>query len=121
MEEGNGQASQPTQEAPQPAPAPGGQMPAQTDGKPNGLAIGSLVLGILSLLISVWGGFVLGIVGIILGAIALKKIKEDPSQTGRGMAIAGIVLGVISIVVMVLVVSVFGALFFGALSTVQYY
>ena len=55
---------------------------------PNGLAITSLVLGILAFL-SGWFfmGFVFGIAAVILGIIGLKK------PGGKGMSIAGIVTG----------------------------
>ena len=59
----------------------------------NGLAIASMVLGILSLVlwIVVWGYIIFAPLAIILGAVAKKK--GNPS----GMATAGIVLGIISI------------------------
>lgn len=54
----------------------------------NGLAITSLILGILAFL-SGWFflGLILGIAAVITGAIGLKK------KNGKGMAIAGIVTG----------------------------
>jgi len=56
--------------------------------KTNGLAIASLVLGLI------WLWFVGSILAIIFGFIALNQIKESGGrQTGRGLAIAGIVLG----------------------------
>ena len=33
------------------------------------------------------------ILGIIFGHIALGQIKRDPTQDGRGLALAGIILG----------------------------
>jgi len=57
----------------------------------NGLAIASLVLGVLWL---VWLGSLLG---LILGLVALKQIKNR-NQGGRGIAIAGIVLSVLWLV-----------------------
>jgi hypothetical protein len=59
-----------------------------------GFAIASLVLGLLA-----FGGipFIGSLLAIIFGAIALKRIRRDPSLEGRGMAIAGIVLGIIGI------------------------
>ena len=57
----------------------------------KGLAIASLVIGIISILTC--GGLLVGaIVGIVLGIVALNKAKSDPAQyAGRGLAIAGIV------------------------------
>ncbi len=57
----------------------------------NGLAIASLVLGILWLF---WLG---SLVGLVLGLVALKQIK-DRNQGGRGIAIAGVVLSVLWLV-----------------------
>jgi hypothetical protein len=63
----------------------------------NGMAIASFVT-------SLAGTFVLcgvsGIVGIILGVIALRRSKELQG-TGRGMAIAGIVIGAVQLVLVV--------------------
>lgn len=64
----------------------------------NGMAIASLVLGILGFLGSCCYGGILGIPGLILGIIALKKGQS------KGMAIAGIVLSVLSIVISVAIV-----------------
>ncbi|WP_240376279.1 DUF4190 domain-containing protein [Bacillus piscicola] len=59
----------------------------------NGKAITSLVLGILSV-VCIFLIFFLsplfGIVGLIFGIMAMKEVKRT-GQSGRGMAIAGIV------------------------------
>jgi hypothetical protein len=69
-------------------------------GQQNGLAIGSLICGILSLICF---GPLTAIPAIILGFLAMTKIKTDPARYGgRGMAIAGIATGAISLVVLVL-------------------
>ena len=64
----------------------------------KGLAITSLALGIIG--IPTLGlCFVGGIAGIILGVMALNKIKKDPTRfTGRGLAIAGIIISSLSLV-----------------------
>jgi len=67
----------------------------------NGLAIASLVLGILWLF---WLG---SLVGLILGLVALKQIKVR-NQGGRGIAIAGVVLSVLWLVGLV-VAAIVGA------------
>lgn len=59
--------------------------------KKKGLAIASLVFGII-------GGYpslsTASIVAIVCGIMALNKIKKDPnSYNGRGLAIAGLILG----------------------------
>lgn len=56
----------------------------------NGLAIASLVLGI------VWVYWIGSILALIFGLIARKQIKER-GQSGQGMATAGIVLGCIGL------------------------
>lgn len=81
------------------------QIPGE-DNKPGGLAIASLVLGILSLVTCCIGiGAVFGLAAIILGAVSLYQKK------GKGLAIAGIitggfglVLGIIGIIYIVAVV-----------------
>ena len=56
----------------------------------NGLAVASLVVGIVGLF------FCFGALGIILGNIANHQIAES-GQAGRGMATAGIILGILAI------------------------
>ena len=65
---------------PQYAPAP----------RTNGLAIASMVLGIVWL----WG--IGSILALIFGLVSMKQIKER-GDGGKGMAIAGIVLGAIGV------------------------
>jgi Domain of unknown function (DUF4190) len=66
----------------------------------NPLAIASLVCGIVSFV-----GFsvLTAIPGLILGIISLKQVRER-NESGRGMAIAGIVLGALNIVLAILFV-----------------
>jgi hypothetical protein len=60
--------------------------------KYNGFAIASMVLGIL------WIWWIGSILAIIFGFVALNQIKTSQgAQTGRGMAIAGLVLGFIGL------------------------
>jgi predicted Zn finger-like uncharacterized protein/prepilin-type processing-associated H-X9-DG protein len=66
----------------------------------NGLAIASLVTGILGLFMPL-----LGIVGIVLGIMGLRKTR-DPAVGGQGMAIAGIVTGSLGIIVTVCMISI---------------
>ena len=66
----------------------------------NGLAIASLVLGVLWLY---WLG---SIVAVVLGHMALRQIKKAPPHQqpeGRGLAIAGIVLGWVGVGVLILI------------------
>lgn len=63
-----------------------------------GLAIASLVCGILSLIFCYMNA-VVGIPAVICGHLALKQIRNAPlPMGGRGMAIAGLVTGYIGIV-----------------------
>lgn len=67
----------------------------------TGLAVASLVLGIIALVLSCFGiNIIIGIVAIILGAVYLAKKQASR----RGMAIAGLVLGIISIAIFILMV-----------------
>ncbi|GAA2173540.1 hypothetical protein GCM10009784_08250 [Arthrobacter parietis] len=63
----------------------------------NGLAIASLITS-----------FFISIVGIILGHIALSQIKQT-GETGRGLAIAGLVIGYASLAIgLIAAILVFG-------------
>src|SRR5215216_490297 len=82
-----------------PLPTPGYDSWNQPDeGQKKGLAIFSLVLGILSFF--TFGLLGVGaITGIILAAVAMSKVKREPwKYGGRGMAIAGLTLSIISLV-----------------------
>jgi hypothetical protein len=70
---------------------------ATAQAKTNGLSIAALVLGILWLY---WIGSVLA---LVFGYMGKKQIDESGGmQTGRGMAVAGIVLGWIGVGTLVL-------------------
>ena len=93
-----------------PAPAAGG--------KTNGLAITSLVLGIVGLVL----GWLLAplflitsIIGLVLGVISLKQIKQK-SQNGKGLAIGGIVTSAIATFI-TLIFSIFVILALFAIGT----
>ncbi len=76
---------QTTTQVPPPPASPGyGGMPSKPG--TNGLAIASLVLGIL------WICGVGSLLALILGIVALSQIRKTASG-GKGLAIAGIVLG----------------------------
>jgi hypothetical protein len=68
----------------------------------NGLAIASLVLGIL------WLFWVGSLAALILGLVALKQIKNR-NQGGRGIAIAGVILSVLWLLGFVIAVIVAAA------------
>ena len=71
----------------------------------NGLAIAALVLGILALLtfFTIFGGILLGLLAIVLGAIGVSKSKQL-NGSGKGLAIGGIVTGVIGALLSLLIV-----------------
>jgi len=56
----------------------------------NGMAIASMILGIL------WVYWVGSVLAVIFGFVALNQIKKR-NESGRGMAIAGLVLGFIGV------------------------
>lgn len=73
-----------------------------------GLGVASMVLGILSILFSCcfyYISFPCGLIGLILGAVAVKKGND-----GKGMAVAGIVLSIISLAIAVIAIIMGGAL-----------
>lgn len=98
--------------APQQAPAYNMQNnnPGYQPTPSSALAIASLILGVVGLLSGwlVFGG-VLGLVGVILGIVALVKVKKG-TASGKGMAIGGIVTGVLGMIVaaVVLILSMIG-------------
>lgn len=78
-----------------------GHPDARYDGAPNrsavnGFAIGSLVVGIIALVVS-WvpfAGWLFGAVAIVLGALSRRQAKA-----GNGIGLAGLILGVIAFVI----------------------
>jgi hypothetical protein len=78
------------------APQPYAGYPVVVAAKTNGLAIASLVLGI------VWVYWIGSVLAVIFGHVALSQInKSNGTQQGRGMAIAGLVLGWIGVAVLI--------------------
>lgn len=88
--------------APQQAPAYNmqGGYPGYQPKPGSGLAIASLVCGILGVLtgIFIFSGLSLGLAGIVLGIVALVKVKNG-TASGKGMAIGGIVTGALGMIV----------------------
>lgn len=74
-----------------------------TDGttKKNGMATASMVLGIISIVLGLFGwlGIITGLVAVILAVVAKNQIKADPSMSGSaGAAKGGLIMGIIGIV-----------------------
>lgn len=67
----------------------------------QGMAIASMVCGILSILLCCWwiGSVILSIVAVTLGIIAIVK-----AMPGKGMAIAGIITGAVGVLLTILFV-----------------
>jgi len=84
-------------------PPPGYPGQPQGYGRPparNGLAITSLVLGILAL-VTCWltfPGIILGILAVIFGGVGLARARTD-RVSNKGMAIAGMITGVVGAVI----------------------
>lgn len=74
----------------------------------SGMAVASMVLGILSIVLCcMWyAALPMGIIGLILGIVSLKK-----GNLGAGMAKAGIVTSVIGIVFVLVILLFLGAVF----------
>jgi hypothetical protein len=91
---------------PPPPPSAGWATPSGASGyasptKTNGLAIASMVLGIL------WLYWIGSILALVFGYVAKSQIKRsNGAQTGRGMAIAGIVLGWVGVGLLAIVILV---------------
>ena len=78
-------------------PPPGYGQPPPVGQTTNGLAIASLVLGI------VWVFGLGSILAVIFGFVGRKQIRQSSGrQSGGGMAIAGIVLGFVGVVGLIL-------------------
>ncbi|CAL9342804.1 hypothetical protein SUDANB58_00302 [Streptomyces sp. enrichment culture] len=73
---------------------------ASTGSRTNGLAIASLVCGIIGLFLF---NVVLGPIAIVLGVVGMR---QAPARGGAGMAKAGIVLGVVDLVLFLVLMAV---------------
>jgi hypothetical protein len=96
-----------------PPPPPGGYPPAPGGygGPPqqNKKAMWSMITGIVSVvgLCCTFGGLI-GIAALVLGLISRGEIaRSNGTQTGSGMAIAGIVTGAIGIIGFVVIIVLF--------------
>jgi len=82
-------------------PSPPVTVPAPTASpKTNGMAIAGLTMGIVGVTIG-WlcCGPLFSILGIIFSSIGLSQINRDPTrQTGKGVAIGGLVLSILSLI-----------------------
>ena len=66
----------------------------------SGLAIFSLVMGIVSIFVYV---LPLGLFAVISGWIAIHKIRKDEHLEGKGLAIAGIITGALGLAIFLMI------------------
>lgn len=79
----------------------------------NGMALTSMVLGIISVVLGTL--LLTAIPGVICGHIARRQMRESPyPQGGAGMATAGLILGYLSIILTVMMILAFAGIFFFA-------
>ena len=77
----------------------------QPQSKPSGMAIASLVLGIIGVPMFC---FVLpSLLAVVFGAIGVRQCGKNPVYSGKGMAVAGLVLGVLTLLGFVLLLLAF--------------
>jgi uncharacterized membrane protein len=68
------------------------------------MAVTGLIFGLIGLM----GGWlccgpIFSVLGIVFSSVGLSQIKRDPSQqTGRGMAIAGLILSIIGLIALLI-------------------
>ena len=94
-------------QVPPPMGTPPAGYPTPGANKPQGLAIGALICGILSLVtalaVCLWFlSIPLGVVAIILGVMAGGKAKRGEAG-GAGLAKTGMILGIVGIVLSIVI------------------
>jgi hypothetical protein len=66
----------------------------------NAMAIGSVIVAVVSFVLPIFG--LTAATAVLLGWTAKGQIRRFPSETGRGLAFAGIALPIVSVLVFVL-------------------
>jgi membrane-associated protease RseP (regulator of RpoE activity) len=91
---------------PPPARLPTGRPATQT----NGMAVAGLVMGLFSVSVGIFCCVpFFPVLGIVFSAIALAQTKKNPGvQSGRGMAIAGLVLSAMGLIFSLFVIMLLG-------------
>lgn len=80
----------------------------------NSNSIISLTLGILSIIVP-FIGLVLGIIGVVLSRKATKEIAKR-NESGRGLAISGLICSIVGIVIQAF--SVLGLIAYNSMTTI---
>ncbi len=85
----------------------------------SGMAVASLILGILGILTSCLGiGIILGILALVFGVMAINRVDNPTNRlSGRGMAMAGAIMG--GIACCMLVVSILAGILLPALGSAR--
>ncbi len=96
----------------QPPPPPSVYPPQQAPGpKTSGLAVASLICGIGGVCTCGLGG----IAGIVLGIMAMGRIKRSGGELGgRGLAVAGLIVSIMAIILGLAIIAGAGAAWFYA-------
>ena len=69
--------------------------------KTNGMDLAGFVLSLLCCT---------SLLGIIFSAVGLNQINKDPSQGGKGLALAGLILGILGFIAGIIYVVFYSAL-----------
>jgi hypothetical protein len=90
-----------------PPPQPYSGYPVPAPAPKNGLGIAALICGLISLpaAFTIFGGFFLGLLAVILGIVGYRRVKKGAATNG-GIAIGGVVFGVLGIVVSAVLIAV---------------
>ena len=67
----------------------------------NGLAIASLVLGLVNVIPCFWLFPIPAVLAVIFGFVSRSQMKKMGSDKGSGLAIAGLVIGVVFLIISV--------------------
>jgi len=87
---------------PPPPPPPPGFGEGMGSRPTSGMAIASLILGLVGLIgVFCWFPVIGSLVGVIMGIVAIGQTGKNGKRSGRGLAIAGTIVSALAIVAMV--------------------
>ena len=78
--------------------------PNPTPRTTNTLAVLSLVFGLLGMVGGIPSAGVINLAAIVMGHMARSQIRQNPSEDGAGMALAGLIMGYIGLLIVPLVI-----------------